>query len=223
MITIRYADLPEGLHARAEARGRRTVIYLRPGLTAEQRRLSLRRARQSARMGYGPRLPGPGVALAVARHVSAGTLRNLGAAVRRHPIGFMLLSAGVAGLMLCYALFVTVSVRLMLEPAQVPAAARGQFPARAQFPARSLPATSVPGQHGVAAPGPVVPAPRQPHGRRVTTRVAAAHDRRAPGPGATDRAPSPSPSPTATPSPSPSPSGQSPSVCVTVGPVGVCL
>ena len=60
MITIRYADLPEGLHARAEARGRRTVIYLRPGLTAEQRRLSLRRARQSARMGYGPRLPGRG-------------------------------------------------------------------------------------------------------------------------------------------------------------------
>ena len=70
MITIRYADLPEGLHAQAEAHGRRTVIYLRPGLTAEQRRLSLRRARQSARMGYGPRLPGPAVALAVARHVS---------------------------------------------------------------------------------------------------------------------------------------------------------
>jgi hypothetical protein len=103
MITIRYAALPEGLHARAEARGRRTVIYLRPGLTAEQRRLSLRRARQSARMGYGPRLPAPGVALAVARHVAGGTLRDLAAAVRRHPIGFLLLSAGFAALVTWYA------------------------------------------------------------------------------------------------------------------------
>ena len=34
MITIRYADLPEGLHHRAEQHGRRRVIYLRPGLTA---------------------------------------------------------------------------------------------------------------------------------------------------------------------------------------------
>ena len=223
MITIRYADLPEGLHARAEARGRRTVIYLRPGLTVEQRRLSLRRARQSARMGYGPRLPGSGVALAVARHVSAGTLRNLGAAVRRHPIGFTLLSAGVAGLMLCYALFVTVSVRLMLHPAQVPAAARDLFPARSPLPARSPPATPAPGQRGAAVPGPAVRARRQPHGRRVTLRVAAEHDRRAPGPGATGQAPPPSPSPAATASPSPSPSAQSPGVCVTVGPVGVCL
>ena len=228
MITIRYADLPEGLHARAEARGRRTVIYLRPELTAEQRRLSLRRARQSARMGYGPRLPGPGVALAVARHVSAGTLRNLCAAVRRHPIGFMLLSAGVAGLMLCYALFVTVSVRLMLDPPQVSAAARGPFSARGPFPAWILPATSAPGQRGAAAPGPTVPAPRQAHGRRVTPRIAAEHGRRAPGSGAADQAPLPAPAPTVTPSPSPSPSAQSPSaqspgVCVTVGPVGVCL
>jgi hypothetical protein len=120
MITIRYADLPEGLHVQAEAHGRRTVIYLRPGLTAEQRRLSLRRARQSARMGYGPRLSGPGVALAVARHVAAGTLRNLAAAVRRHPIGFLLLSAGFAALVTWYVLFVTVSVRPMPGPAPTP-------------------------------------------------------------------------------------------------------
>src|SRR5437667_8124262 len=148
MITIRYADLPEGLHVGAEAHGRRTVIYLRPGRTAEQRRLSLRRAKQSARMGYGPRLPGPGVALAMARHVSAGTLLNLGAAVRRHPIAFMLLSAGFAGLMLSYALFVTVSVRLMLDPVPVHAVARSSPP-----PARAVPAGTVPSPGGIAAPG----------------------------------------------------------------------
>jgi hypothetical protein len=223
MITIRYADLPEGLHAMAEAHGRRTVIYLRPGLTAEQRRLSLRRARQSARMGYGPRLPGRGVALAVARHVSSGTLRNLGAAVRRHPLGFMLLSAGFAGLMLFYALFVTVSVRLMLDPGQPPAAERGPLPAWV------VPATTAPRHGGVA---PAVLVPRHPHGRQGTPRVADEHHRRAPGPGPTAQAP-PAPSPTASPVPSPrptsprptspSPPPPRPSVCVTVGPVGVCL
>ena len=206
MITIRYADLPEGLHALAEAHGRRTVIYLRPGLTAEQRRLSLRRVRQSARMGYGPRLSGRGVALAVARHVSAGTLRNLGAAVRRHPIVFMLLSAGFAALMLSYTLFVTVSVRLMLDPAPAHGVARSPLPARV------VPATAVPSRGGVAAP-------RPPHTHHGTTRVAVARHRRAPGPGRTAQAPPPA----ATPSPptGPSPPGQG--LCVTVGPVGVCL
>jgi len=212
MITIRYADLPEGLHARAEGHGRRTVIYLRPGLTAEQRRLSLRRARQSARMGYGPRLPGPGVALAVARHVSAGTLRNLGAAVRRHPIVFMLLSAGFAALMLSYALFVTVSVRLMLDPAPVHAVARSPLPARA------VPATAAP-PHGAAAPGLAVPPLRRPRGHRGTPRVAVERHRRAHSP---DPTPPPA-SPAATPSPSPSPSPPRGSGCVTVGSVGVCL
>lgn len=211
MVTIRYADLPEGLHARAEARGRRTVIYLRPGLTAEQRRLSLRRARQSARMGYGPRLSGPGVALAVARHVSAGTLRNLGTAVRRHPIVFMLLSAGFAGLMLSYALFVTVSVRLMLHPAPEHAVARSPLPARV------VPATSA-SPHRGAAPGLARPAPRHPRGHRVTSPVEVQRHRRAHGPGPTP----PPASPAATPSPSPSPSPPLRSVCVTVGPVDVC-
>ena len=225
MIRIRYADLPEGFHAQARAHGRRTVIYLRPGLTAEQRRLSLRRARQSARMGYGPRLPGPGVALAVARHVTAGTLGNLGAAVRRHPIGFLVLSAGLVTLMACYVLFVTVSVRLMLDPAPLPAA-------RGALPAWVMPAAQSPRPGGGPLPG---HAARQRRGSR------GAGDRRAGGRGPAGRAsPSPapsrppfsSPSPAATPRPSPAatpppspaaaPSPRS-SVCVTVGPIGVCV
>ena len=107
MITIRYADLPEGLHAQAERQGRRTVIYLRPGLTAEQRRRGLRRARQSARMGYGPGLPALGVAQAVARDVIRETAGNLGAVLRRHPLGSILLVAGLATMISCYALFAT--------------------------------------------------------------------------------------------------------------------
>ena len=38
MVKIRYSELPAGLHVRAEARGRDTVIYLLPGLTPAQRR-----------------------------------------------------------------------------------------------------------------------------------------------------------------------------------------
>jgi hypothetical protein len=37
VIKIRYADLPGGLHIRAVARGKDTIIYLLPGLTAYQR------------------------------------------------------------------------------------------------------------------------------------------------------------------------------------------
>lgn len=103
MISIRYADLPEGLHAQAAMSGRRTIIYLRPGLTPQQRRHSLRRARQSARMGHGPRLPAAMVALAVAGDIAAGTLRNVGAAVRSHVLGALLLVAGTAGAVVCYA------------------------------------------------------------------------------------------------------------------------
>jgi hypothetical protein len=32
LIKIRYADLPAGLHVRAECSGRSTIIYLLPGL-----------------------------------------------------------------------------------------------------------------------------------------------------------------------------------------------
>jgi hypothetical protein len=226
MITIRYADLPEGLHAQARAHGRRTVIYLRPGLTTEQRRLSLRRARQSARMGYGPQLPGPGVALAVARHVSAGTLWNLGAAVRRHPIGFLVLSAGLVTLMASYVLFVTVSIRLMLAPAQLP-------PARGALPGWVMPASQAPRPGGAPLPGHAARTRPGSRGARDGPQASGERDRRARDRGPAGRvSPSPtpslvpfsSPSPAATPPPSPaaSPSPRS-SVCVTVGPIGVCV
>jgi hypothetical protein len=37
VIKIRYADLPGGLHVRAETRGKDTIVCLLPGLTLEQR------------------------------------------------------------------------------------------------------------------------------------------------------------------------------------------
>jgi hypothetical protein len=116
MIIIRYDDLPEGLHADARSDGRRTVIYLRRGLTPEQRRLSLRRARQSARMGYGPKLSATGVALAVASDTTRGTLRNLTAAVRIHPVAAVLFTAALGMLLAAYPLLVTGPGRVPVRP-----------------------------------------------------------------------------------------------------------
>jgi hypothetical protein len=210
MITIRYADLPEGLHAQAETRGRRTVIYLRPGLTAEERRRSLRRTRQWARMGYGPRLPGPGVALAVVRHVLGGTLADAGAAVRRHPVAVALLSGGLVTLALCYVLYVTVPITLILDPARVPVPRPGPVHGAV---------------HPAPRPGGPVPAghagndrPRETHGNRRAPPPPSSAAARSPHPASPGATAPAGRSPAATAPPAP-PSGR----CVRLGPLGVCL
>ncbi len=214
MITIRYADLPEGLHAQAERRGRRTVIYLRPGLTAEQRRLGLRRARQSARMGYGPRLPAAGVAQAIARDSIRGTLGTMGAVLRKHPIGSMLLAAGFVTMVSCYALFVTGSIRLVLHTSPGPLG--GPHPAVAPpVPGPSQSETRVPGTPGSSARSPA-PASR----RRATPSPDASPGQ--PSPARSGGAsPTPARSQSAAPPPAPSPSPSE--LCLNVGPLGVCV
>jgi hypothetical protein len=170
MITIRYADLPEGFTAQAEQRGRRRVIYLRPGLTAEQRRLVLRRARQSARMGYGPRLPAAGVAQAVARDSIRGTLGTMGAVLRRHPVGSIVLAAGLAAVVSSYALFVTGSIRLALYTSPPLALSEGP-PAVAQLP--SGPRSGAGGYRVPTLPGSAPPKadPLDRHGDVLTPRT----------------------------------------------------
>ncbi|HEY5353960.1 MAG TPA: hypothetical protein VIK57_16040, partial [Streptosporangiaceae bacterium] len=121
MIKIRYADLPQGLHAQVRADGRRPVIYLLPGLSPAQRRDALRRLIRTSRQGYGPRLRAPAVAAAVARDVTKATTRNSLAAIRCHPAGSAALAAVVAAAVVCYAFFVTVTVRFSPRPAGPPA------------------------------------------------------------------------------------------------------
>jgi hypothetical protein len=218
MITIRYAELPEGLHAQAETRGRRTVIYLRPELTPEQRRNSLRRARQSGRMGYGPRLPAAWVAVAVAWDAVRGTVHNAAAAVRTHPLGSVLLAAMMAASMVGYLLFVTVSIRMMLPPNQLP-------PSRAHALAGPVGSGRVPGKRvspalstTLPAGAPPPPVPSATGGYSVPPQT--------PGPAPSpDQVPSPEVSGSASGLPvvSPSPSVSPTPVCMHVGPLGVCL
>ena len=161
MIKIRYADLPQGRHAQVRTCGRQPVIYLLPGLTPAQRRDALRRLIRTSRQGYGPRLRAAGVGCAVARDSAKSTARHALAAVRCHPAGSAALAAFVVAAVVCYALFVTVTVRLSPGPSGPPAAA-GAPPSRPRHaggPGRSPggragapagPRPAVPGGHGTS-------------------------------------------------------------------------
>jgi hypothetical protein len=219
VIKIRYTGLPEGLHARAEALGRRRTIYLVPGLSAAQRREALCRLRRESRIGHGPPLPGPGVALAVAMDTAKSTARNGVAAVRCHPAGSLLLTVSAASVIVCYVLFVSVSIHI-LPPARGPVILpspppTGRTPAGRHHPGATGPGSQVPFS-SAASPGTAGPAPT----RRTES----------PRPAPTSSGPSPEPLPprspapdTAPPTPSPSPSDNPGGLCVNVGPLGVCV
>ena len=221
MIRIQHADLPEGWHVQAVAQGRRTVIYLRPGLTPQQRWDSLRRARQSARMGYGPRLPAAGVAIAVAADTVASVLRNLVAAVRWHLLGSLLLVVALAAGAVCYVLLVTVSLRFLGPPSsslEYPHSPRlgAQFGAGRGAPPGFTGGIAVApsaGSRGSGAPGSRSRGGRggpSPHPRRSPGASPSGSPRPTPGPTGPSPVPTPSrtpsPRPTHSPRPSPSPS-----------------
>lgn len=226
MIKIRYADLPGGLYARAEARGRDTVIYLLPGLTPAQRQAALLRVRSSARMGKCPRLPAAGVARARMADWVRTHIRNAVAVVRLHPFTAVPSIMIILSMAVAVALWTPLSTRVVERPAtglrpslnNPPGAMSGRPPAisgglqragggtQATPGARGAPSTTdIKTQHGPSTspsgtPGqkPVVTTPKS-------------------SPSA-----SPSPSPSASPSHSP---GQSPSaaVCLDLGLLNVCV
>src|SRR5580704_13913872 len=122
LIKIRYADLPAGLHVRAEARGRSTIIYLLPGLTAAERRAALLRIRRSASLGHGPRLSVPGFAAAVTLDRVGATLRNGAAAFRSHPL--LLLPPVIVAMTATLVYIMLANVTISIRPPQ----AGGPYP-----------------------------------------------------------------------------------------------
>jgi hypothetical protein len=85
VIRIRYWDLSTGLHGKAERTCSGTTVYLQPGLTAAQRSAVLRRLRQEARRGCGPRLPSGQLAAAVVADRARSAVGQVLAIVRLHP------------------------------------------------------------------------------------------------------------------------------------------
>ena len=148
MIKIRYSDLPPGRHVHVHAAGRRSVIYLLPGLSPAQRRDALGRLIRTSRQGYGPRLRAPAVRFALARDVARTTVRNALAAVRCHPAGSTALAALIAAGVICYAFFVTVTVRFTPHPAGPPLAA----PSGPQIPGGRSPGSGASGPAGTQPP-----------------------------------------------------------------------
>ena len=252
MIKIRYADLPHGLHADVRTCGKRPVIYMLPGLSAAQRRDALGRLIRTSRLGHGPRLRPSGVAFAVARDVAKSTGCNGLAAIRCHPAGSAVLAALVAAVVVCYALFVTVTVRFSPRPAGPPAAAgpaasaardtagpRRSPGAGARAPAVTPPAVA--GEHGgspeaaasasASGSGAGQPAPGSSGSGPATSPVPLPTGTwSAPGgvlPSAAQPAPSATPSPVPSPAPPASPGALPPGdpggLCVQVGPLGVCI
>jgi len=106
VIRIRYLDLSAGLHARAEAAGPTTIIYLRPGLNTPQRRGALRRLRQESRVGCGPLLPPGQLAVAIMADRVRMAARQVIAVIRLHPAAALAvpLAGATAGLLLITAI-----------------------------------------------------------------------------------------------------------------------
>jgi hypothetical protein len=249
LIKIRYSDLPAGLHVRAEAVGRSTIIYLLPGLNSTERRAALLRARRSASMGHGPRLPAGSVVAAGARDRVAATARNSAAAFRAHPLLLLPPVLIAVGATLVYVMMSAVSITYpQANPPRstesAPAGRPGQPgsgpgpAARGRVGGPSAPGSGGPGAPGGGRPGgghPGAPgsSPSPPRGTSASPRPSAPGSPSAPPSGSGSPAPGPSssapadPAPTggpASPSPAPSPTPTpSSSTCVTVGPVGVCL
>ena len=251
MIKIRYSDLPQGRHAHVHAAGRRSVIYLLPGLSPAQRRDALGRLIRTSRQGYGPRLRAPGVRFAVARDVAKTTVRNALAAVRYHPAGSTALAAFIAAAVICYAFFVTVTVRFSPHPAGPPVAG----PSGPPVPGGRSPGSGAGGPAGIqppvtgrrtassgppepgASPGPgrgpgtgTVPSGQATNPVPLPTGTWSAPGGLLPGsvgpssPASSPPAATPSPVPSTAPPSSPAPRPGDPGgLCLDLGPLGVCL
>lgn len=231
MVKIRYSELPAGLHVSTEHDGRDTIIYLQPGLTAEQRRAALVRVRSSARMGHWPGITSFGMAMAVSADKLRTTVRNGAAAMRGHPLlllpPLILLVSGAIIFVLMS--FVTLTVPQHDRAGDQPPG----LVIRPGHPHSQQPGTGGRPDRPAADPGAPAPGPSSTAGRpgpKASSTLTPAPTATPTGPGPTSPfpvltgmpAPS-SPSATPTPDPSPTPSQSQGTTCVQVGPLGLCL
>jgi hypothetical protein len=104
-----------GFHGRAELCAHGVTVYLLPGMTRWQRKAVLRRLRMEASRGYGPALPLPQLALALAVDRVRTALKITAGVIRLHPSQTLLPSAAAVVLMTFFVLAAAGS-RLQLSP-----------------------------------------------------------------------------------------------------------
>jgi hypothetical protein len=217
MVKIRYAELPAGLHVTSQAERRGTVVYLLPGLTADQRRAALVRARSSARMGHGPSLPASAMAVAIVADRASTTTHNGAAAVRRHPMLVLPLVFALAATAIVFVLTSSVALTGPPHGKAVAGSAATLGMGASQLPRHGPSLTEPPKRHHH------VIVRRSRHHTPSPSTPAAGYAYTAPSPSGSL---SPRPTPSATrhrrrPSPSPSPSASE--TCLKVGPLGLCV
>jgi hypothetical protein len=240
MVKIRYSELPSGLHVSVTKHGRRTIIYLKPGLTPAERHAALSRVRSSGRMGQGPQHHALSLVAAIGADRIRTTTRNGVTAVRSHPV---LLLPLLILLVSTAIVFVLMSfVTLTMAPRQPQAA--GTVPGLGGRPSRRLqtpagtPSSAASGRagrpgdspsgndpHGGHSPASGVAPSSQPSTINAPTPQPSesAGQGPAPSPSAAPGPPSPEPS-SLSQSPSPAPSWSSSSgTCVLIWPLGVCI
>ncbi len=127
MVKIQYSELPSGLHVSAMEHGRRTIIYLQPGLTPAERHAALIRVRSSSRIGHGPQLHALGVAVAIGADWIRTATRHGTRAMRRHPV--LLLPPLVLLVSTAMVLILMSIATLTAPPRQTQAQAQGPVPA----------------------------------------------------------------------------------------------
>ena len=222
MVKIRYSELPPGLHVSATRDGRRTVIYLLPGLTPLERRAALIRVRSGARMGLGPELPRLSMTLALGADRMRTTVRNGVAAMRVHPVlllpPLILLTSGAVVL----SSFVTLTVNQPQATGSAPAVTYGTPISRTGAGLAELHAHA--GQNAVRRGGPAgrnharssrrAPVSRSASAARINSQIPDL-------PGSASRSPDgPATNSARTPRVTPSPSA---GTCIKLGPFGVCV
>jgi len=199
VIKIRYAELPGGLHARAEARQKDTIVFLLPGLTPAQRVTALRQLRRNSRLGRSPRLSTAGMARARMADSARVNATSAVTALRLHPI--------LTGTSVLLLLSVAATFLLSAESSV------SSGPLRAAAPRATLPGPPS------AGPGPQRPVSgnlrRRPAGRHDSGTPAGEH---VPALGVTPALQpvlalpvTPTPAPASQPAPSPTTAGPSPS------------
>jgi hypothetical protein len=162
VIRVRRRDFASGSHKVAGLQGiaesvpRGVTIYLLPGLTGRQRRAVIRRLRQEASRGCGPRLPLAQLQFALLLDRVRGALGLAAGAVRLHPGTTMLPAVFIAAVM---TLFVLVSAGVGPDPAGGPALAAAQS-------GTGLGSTVRAGSGGAIAAGPVSGGPASAGGQR---------------------------------------------------------
>jgi hypothetical protein len=247
------SELQPGLNGKAVRVGDTTFVYLLPGLTPAQRTATLRRLRQHGRMGLSPRLPAISLYAAMIASRVTTTFGNARAIVRIHPAGSTVPVVVVSGAVIGFLLVSTVSIKIIHTPlatgsgdigathANAPAPGAGAASRQGGLPpGTAVPVSRWPSPNGPGAPtggtgnsatSPLAPTPASSVGEPLTSTAATWPPPGQQGPPAT---PTPGPAASATvgsspsASPSPAPGGGPPTVtgttvCVRLGPFGICL